>query len=151
MNIDVTPADGVHVRIDSENEREPFVLTEPLHVKITGDEGSTLLDVTVPAGFRYDMASVPRWAWPFIPRTDPKIVLAATVHDYLYALRIGTRLEADAHFSTLMAFRRMPTRKRCVCYLCVRVFGQPSWDADDTVEDHMAPGMPTMTTRERVH
>ena len=61
------------------NSRVTWELLCPL--TYTSDSGLT---ITVPAGFRTDLASVPKVLWIWLP-PDWKYTKAAVIHDYLLA------------------------------------------------------------------
>jgi hypothetical protein len=123
-----TPQSGVEVRIDPQKPKEPFVLTSPVTLEITGEAHAA---ITVPKDFAYDMASIPRLLWFIIPRDDRRIARAATIHDYLYATQSLPRAMADAIFMETMKQDGMPYIKRKACYLAVRLFGSHAYDTDD--------------------
>lgn len=77
---------------------------------------------TVPAGFRTDFASTPRWLWPWFPPVG-LYAGAALVHDYLYANQVYTRRMCDAIFLDLMENAGVPKPKRLIMWAAVRLFG----------------------------
>ena len=121
VHLGVEPPGSFPIALDPANAREPFVLLCDLEVM------TETCRVRIPAGFRYDGASVPRWAWYLIPRTDARIWRAATVHDWLYARQIIERAVADGHFLAIMKQDKMPSLKRWLAYLAVRMFGGRAW------------------------
>lgn len=56
--------------------------------------------IRIPAGFKWDLSSVPRLLWPILP-PDGDFEIAALIHDYLYRTtdslgdKYCTRKEAD--------------------------------------------------------
>lgn len=99
-------------------------------------------EITVPAGFVTDLASIPRWAWIILPPDGPW-VKAAIIHDYLYATA-GTgrwkrhppsitrakayeRHEADAIMREAMENRGIGPIRRTIIYLAVRFGGGAAW------------------------
>jgi hypothetical protein len=53
--------------------------------------------IKIPAGYEYDMASVPRFLWSFIsPFNDG--LFGTLIHDYLYVNKIGTVKQADKEY-----------------------------------------------------
>ncbi len=84
------------------------------------------VDVTVPAGFVTDLASVPRPLWSLFP-PHGEYAKAAILHDYLYQLKIGTRASADKAFLSAMESLGVPAWKRWPLYAAVRVFGGAAW------------------------
>jgi hypothetical protein len=89
-------------------------------------------EFTVPAGFVFDAASVPRIVWPLISALDCG-VLAVLAHDWLYAQggdlaeRTYTRHEADLLFLDLMEAEEVPAWRRSPAYRAVRLFGGKAW------------------------
>lgn len=83
--------------------------------------------MTIPAGFRTDLASVPRIFWAFFPpfgRWDE----AAVLHDYMY--RVGgslSREDADACFHAGMLECGVPEWRAYIMWAAVRLFGGSSY------------------------
>jgi hypothetical protein len=94
-------------------------------------EPLTFRDITVPAGFTCDGASVPRPLWWFLP-TWGRHSRAAVVHDYLCRLaRSGTphvaapnRAKADAVFFDAMVECGVNITVRWLVWLAVRIAGE---------------------------
>ena len=88
--------------------------------------------IEIPAGFRTDLASIPRVVRSLIPQNG-RHRRPAVVHDYLYR-RAGredsdwTRLEADQCFLEAMKVDGVPGIRRRVMYTFVRMFGEYSWN-----------------------
>lgn len=90
--------------------------------------------LTVPKGFKTDLASVPAFFRAFID--DTSLGAASVIaHDFLYQ-RSGwvfsegidlTRREVDHLFSILMRLERVPALRRKVAWLAVRVAGWACW------------------------
>lgn len=81
---------------------------------------------TVPAGFRTDLASVPRlplvyWACGSCANE------AAVVHDFLYGARLVDRATADAVLLEASAVTGVPWLRRTLMYWGVRLFGASHW------------------------
>lgn len=111
----------VKVSIHSEDARgNVFRLLEPL---IRGD-------LTVPAGFESDGASVPRffWRWVF-PPGDTHAIRAAILHDYVYRTHPEgwTREDADKLFLWTLIEDGVPAHHAVRAYLGVRLFGWIAW------------------------
>jgi hypothetical protein len=115
-----------------------------------GGPSSFKYRITVPAGFIFDGASVPRIAWTIsgiLP--DGLIRAAALVHDWLYRYKgnlpegsyqylapdgnwsnlyaIWSRKNSDRLFGRIMREARVPKRKRRAAYRAVRLFGWLPW------------------------
>ena len=94
--------------------------------------------ITVPAGFRFDLSSVPRVFWSLIAPFELSIA-APLAHDFLYRHggqppagsieppRTYTRAEADRLFLTIMQAEGVAPWRRIPAYLAVRLFGRSSW------------------------
>ncbi len=97
--------------------------------------------ITVPAGFEFDLSSVPRAFWWLVAPFELSIA-APLLHDFLYRHRgrppagstepprTYTRAEADRMFRTIMEQEGVPAWRRLVGQAAVRVFGGPDWRAD---------------------
>lgn len=100
------------------------------------EEGGTLL--TVPAGWRFDLASVPRIFWTLIAPFELSLA-APLVHDFLYRTagvpppgtvephRTFTRAEADRIFCAIMARQGVAGWRLAAAYVAVRVAGVLAW------------------------
>lgn len=85
--------------------------------------------ITVPVGFRTDGLSVPRFLWWWESPTDPRWLVAATVHDYLYGVSCQdpvSRREADRILRDLGRLMGAGG-SRWLVWLGVRAFGGPHW------------------------
>lgn len=88
----------------------------------------------IPAGFQFDLASIPRFFWRVIAPFELSLS-APLVHDFLYACqghppegtvvppRTFTRLESDRLFLVLMRLEGVPLWRRWLAYCAVRLFG----------------------------
>ena len=82
--------------------------------------------ITVPAGFKTDFASVPRWPLVFW-LTGNTAHEAATIHDYLYKTHESTRYKADETFAEAMRVTGMPMWRCSVMYVAVRLKGSRAY------------------------
>jgi Protein of unknown function (DUF1353) len=94
--------------------------------------------ITVPAGFRFDLSSVPRVLWWLIAPFELSIA-APLLHDFLYRNRgmppagavepprTYTRSEVDRMFRTIMRKEGVPAWRRAIGYAAVRLFGGADW------------------------
>lgn len=92
----------------------------------------------VPAGFRFDLASVPRVFWALVAPFELSLA-APLVHDFLYRRaglpprgsvvpwRSFTRAEADRTFCRLMARQGVAGWRLAAAFLAVRVAGFLAW------------------------
>jgi hypothetical protein len=99
-------------------------------------------EITVPAGFVTDLASIPRWAWTILPPDGPW-VKAAVIHDFLYQTKgTGvwkghpsgdtrptpyTRAQADGILREAMEDRQVGPVARNIIWAAVRVGGGGGW------------------------
>ncbi len=94
--------------------------------------------ITVPAAFAFDLASVPRPFWWLIGPFDLSIA-APLVHDFLYHYRgdppqgsivpakVYTRKKADLLFRVIMKEEGVWWWRRAAAYRAVRWFGGAAW------------------------
>ena len=86
--------------------------------------------LVVPAGFKSDGASVPRFFWRAVfPPGDSRALRAAVAHDFIYREHpFGwTRKEADALFYDLLREDGTSWFSAQSAYWGVRIFGGASW------------------------
>jgi Protein of unknown function (DUF1353) len=107
-----------------------------LEADYTYHDGPTA--ITVPAGFRFDLSSVPRALWSVIAPFELSIV-APLLHDFLYQCggrppdvsidppRSYTRAEVDRMFLEIMAAEDVARWRRRLAYSAVRTFGRGAW------------------------
>ena len=101
--------------------RPLYELLEPFQWTCAGREH------VVPAGFRYDYASVPRIGWGLLPPNDPQYAASARIHDYLYETHLYTRWVADHIMLEGFRFMGVPRWKRMIMYSAVRSCGWSAW------------------------
>ena len=86
--------------------------------------------LVIPAGFKSDGASVPRFFWRSVfPPGDSRALTAAFAHDYVYRTHHEgwTRKMADDMFYDLLREDRVPWFNAQAAYWGVRLFGFSSW------------------------
>lgn len=115
-------------------------------------------EVEVPAGFRFDMASVPRILWWLVAPFHLSIA-APLVHDWLYrrrgcvgtgpggCLRVMRRRDADRVFRNLMRANGVHPVLVVTAWVAVRLFGWMIWrryKIHDAIgePDAVCPGTP---------
>jgi len=86
--------------------------------------------IEVPAGYRSDLASIPKIARLFFERFEFDTAAAAVLHDYLYSTHITPRWMADALFYDALKSLGSPLWKRSLMWAAVRLFGGRGWVAD---------------------
>lgn len=80
-------------------EKYPFINKKELSVNLIDYKKDKLYKFTIPKGYCYDGASVPRFFWRVIgSNTDNKFLVAALVHDVL--CENHSYVENDRNFST---------------------------------------------------
>ena len=86
--------------------------------------------ITVPEGFTFDGASIPRWLWPIMGHPlMGRYRNAAIIHDYLYWLgrRAGRprfdRKKSDRIFFAAMRANGVGHERALLMYWAVRLFG----------------------------
>lgn len=87
----------------------------------------TLNEVTVPKGFRFDGASIPRplWWW----KQPAGIAFAAgVIHDWLYRSQVLSRREADLHFYQCLIYTGARPIAANILWGTVRLFGGKAWN-----------------------
>jgi hypothetical protein len=94
--------------------------------------------ITVPAGFEFDLSSVPRAFWSLIAPFELSVT-APLLHDFLYETggdppagaieppRTYTRREVDELFRSVMEQEGVPAWRRRLAYAAVRTFGGRAW------------------------
>lgn len=102
-----------------------WVLCRQWHCHVNG------CTITVPEGFRHDLASVPRMFWPLLGPMDLSVE-AALVHDMIYQHhavggRLFKRREADRLLRLIARRERVPVWRCWAAWLAVRGFGWLAW------------------------
>lgn len=94
--------------------------------------------ITVPKGLVVDGASVPRWAWIFMPR-DGLHRAGALGHDWIYILRghmpggyTLTRVQADWFFYNYMRKAGIGPLRAGIAYRAVRLGGWHAWNSQES-------------------
>ena len=104
-----------------------FELLEPVHATVLVD--ANLYTICVPAGFKTDLASVPRFLWGKYPPFG-SYTRAAIIHDYLYSTRYfgkDSRKLADKIFREVMKLDKVPESTILQFYRSVRWWGWIVW------------------------
>lgn len=83
--------------------------------------------ITVPKGFKTDLASIPWPASMFIPIVG-RYNQSAILHDFLYSTQERLRKEADKIFLESMKVLEVHWFKRNIMFFAVRLFGWISWN-----------------------
>jgi len=86
------------------------------------------MEVTVPKGYLTDGASIPRFAWYFVGSPfEPRHMLGAIIHDWLYSQRIADQKVADAVFLQILKEQGKRPVPALVMWLTLRIFGWMWW------------------------
>lgn len=94
-----------------------------LQENLAFDDG--VIQITVPAGYRCDLASVPRLLQWIIPKHE--LDYAGAVHDYLYELAYDKAM-ADAVFYMIARSRgQVGSFRARLAWRAVRYGGWPAW------------------------
>lgn len=82
--------------------------------------------IEIPAGFKSDLASIPRPLWCVLA-SPSDIALEALFHDAAYSRQVVKRRVADQTLLSMMEDRKVPWAVRWTVYLGVRVGGWVAW------------------------
>lgn len=110
-----------------------YALLDPYTIVWRKPDG-TALSLKIPAGFEFDLASVPKALWWRIAPSDLSIV-APLAHDFLYRYQgkppghgfALTRAEADQLLRDLAMREGVWPVRAWMAYLAVRAFGWLPW------------------------
>ncbi len=104
-----------------------FEVVEPFDVLWVDDEGETLAQFTVEAGFLTDGPSIPKRLRSIVPWYGHHLQ-PSVVHDWLYEDDEGlSRLQADDMFLDGMEAEGVSWLRRYTMYRAVRAFGSELW------------------------
>ena len=84
-------------------------------------------EITVPAGFICNGASVPAVFTFVLPKAGARYDRAACLHDFLYATRMFDRKKCDEIFYEAMKFDKVAKWKAWAIFAGVRVFGAKAY------------------------
>lgn len=84
--------------------------------------------ITIPKGFKTDLASIPRIFWSFYPPFGD-YMNAAIIHDYLYKIKFNRKL-SDRIFLMIMKEDKVGWFTRTLFYITVRMFGWIRFNAN---------------------
>lgn len=82
--------------------------------------------INIPAGFRTDLASIPKPFWVFVSPARSDLIESSIVHDYLYTFPgIRTRIEIDSIYYQLLLNSNVDDLTAVTFYFLIRLFGFP--------------------------
>ena len=103
---------------------DKMIVATELNVTLTEATG-IIHTITIPEGFIFDGATIPKLAWLIIgPPFEPDFILAACIHDWYCknALTYNDRVIGDAVFFKILANEGVPYWRRASMYLAVRLY-----------------------------
>jgi hypothetical protein len=116
---------------------DDWEVIQPLHyryrhltpVPVAGYQPCAMQLIVVPAGYRTDLASVPRMARMIVNPAHPQIRRSAVVHDYIYSdlTEMFTRAEADSLFRASLLEDGMSSHLAWLVWMAVRWGGRGAW------------------------
>ena len=113
---------SIPTRIEWNNEIELFIVLEPFDVFRNGYQL-----FTVAYGFRTDLASIPNWATPLIPKLGHHLQ-PAVAHDYCYVHKTGfDKARSDRLFYEGCLSQGVRSSRAWLMYKAVRLGGRGRW------------------------
>lgn len=100
-------------------------IEKPIEVLLSNGE-----IITIPHGFVYDMATVPKWLWSVV-RPFNDALMGTLIHDFLYidkASHTMTRAQADAEYLKWNNTTNSNKLDNYTRYIFVRAFGWAWWN-----------------------
>ena len=86
------------------------------------------IDAVIPAGYKSDGMSVPRFFWRWVgARVGGRTLAPSIVHDYLYETKIMARSEADEWYRRALVANGYPRAKARAVWLGLRAAGWSHW------------------------
>ena len=124
--------------------REPFLHTEVISstcIKPISDYNYTTcnkIDFTInhekfyiPAGFKTDLASIPKIVWPIMAPTHSSLIRPAIIHDWFYRKTCDfTRYETDLIFYHMLRNEGVSRTRASLMYYAVRSAGWNYYNED---------------------
>ena len=84
---------------------KPFRLENEVEVILKDNELQEVYEFTIPKGYRWDGASIPRFFWRLIgAKTDPRFLIPSMIHDVL--CENHDYVDGERYFSTIV-FERL--------------------------------------------
>lgn len=86
---------------------------------------------TIPKGFKTDLASIPKIAWPIMAPSHSDLIRAAIVHDWFYRMTCDfNRKDTDLIFYYMLKNDGVSTIRAFLMYYAVRFFGWNYYNED---------------------
>ncbi len=104
-----------------------FTLCEDLNVELSNGDW-----ITIPKGFKTDLASVPKLLWGFFPPFGVDLI-AYLIHDYLYVTKLYNRSFSDKEMYLWAKHLRDENIDPYLRYKTVRVLGGYVWSGKISV------------------
>lgn len=108
--------------IVGESKWRQYRLLEEIKIGLSNDE-----IIIIPAGFEWDLSSVPRIFWAIMP-PDGDFEMAALIHDYLYRNKLYTRKFADKEMYKWSNKLNDKVIDNEIRFCGVRLFGWVIWN-----------------------
>ena len=125
MGVFLTPLRIEEFVIDGESQDNQWVMLAPLVFR--ADDGRVF---TVPRGFVFDLASIPR-VLRSVFNVNGKSRAPAALHDYFYCTQMVSREQADDLFREALLCRKVDLVERNVMWVGVRSGGWVYWNKRD--------------------
>ena len=82
--------------------------------------------ITIPEGYTWDLASVPKWLWGLVrPYNDG--LLGTLIHDYMYVYKIGSVQKANKEYLFWNNITNKNKFDNYIRYIFVTLFGWLVW------------------------
>jgi hypothetical protein len=82
--------------------------------------------ITIPEGYIWDLASVPKWLWGIVrPYNDG--LFGTLIHDYMYVMKIGTVQQANKEYLFWNNLTNKNKIDNYIRYIFVTLFGWLVW------------------------
>lgn len=104
-------------------DKKPFINLKELYVELNDIENSIVYDFTIPDGYCWDGASIPRLFWRLIgSKEDNRFLISSLIHDVLCENKDYVdydRYFADKVFERLLYIAKVPAFSRWLMFHCV--------------------------------
>jgi hypothetical protein len=86
---------------------------------------------SIPKGFKTDLASIPKIAWPIMSPAHSSLIRPAIVHDWFYKMTCDyNRKQTDLIFYHMLLNDGISPFRACIMYYAVRLFGWKFYNED---------------------